>query len=130
MISDNTQIEEGLTFTPKFDDKGLIPVIAQDHQTGDILMLAYMNREALDRTLTSKEAVYWSRSRQSFWKKGETSGHVQKVRAILVDCDQDALILKIEQIGGSACHTGRWSCFYRSVDPCGEKSKLNFNKAE
>lgn len=97
-------------------------------------MLAYMNAEALAKTLESGEAVYWSRSRQSLWKKGETSGHTQKVREILVDCDQDALILKIDQVGGSACHTGRWSCFYRMIDRVSgdseENPKLQFKKAE
>lgn len=114
-MSHDPALEEGTVFSPTFDDKGLIPVIAQDYLSGDILMLAYMNQEALTRTLAEGEAVYWSRSRQSFWKKGETSGHIQKVREILTDCDQDALILKIEQIGNAACHTGRWSCFYRQV---------------
>lgn len=114
-MSTDTTAEERLAFTPKFDSNGLIPVIAQDHLSGDILMLAYMNAEALERTLAEGEAVYWSRSRQSFWKKGETSGHIQKVREILTDCDQDTLILKIEQAGGAACHTGRWSCFYRKI---------------
>lgn len=129
-MSHNSNIEEGLDFAPKFDANGLIPVIAQDHQSGDVLMLAYMNAEALQKTVESGEATYWSRSRQSFWKKGETSGHIQKVRDILVDCDQDAIILKIEQIGGSACHTGRWSCFYRSLFLHEQNLKLKFRKSE
>lgn len=123
-------IEDGIDFTPKFDAQGLIPAIAQDYLSGDVLMLAYMNEEALRKTIESGEAVYWSRSRQSFWKKGETSGHIQKVRDILVDCDQDALILKIEQIGGAACHTGRWSCFHRSVLTNAGNLKLKFTKSE
>lgn len=109
-------IEDTLSFTPKFDTNGLIPAIAQDHQTGEILMLAYMNAEALRETLKQNEAVYWSRSRNSLWKKGETSGHIQKVISIMVDCDQDALVLKIEQIGKKSCHTGARSCFYRQID--------------
>lgn len=107
--------DETLSFQPKFDEMGLIPAIAQDYKTGEILMLAYMNAESLELTRKGKEAVYWSRSRKALWKKGETSGHIQKVHQILVDCDQDALILKIEQIGNAACHTGRRGCFYRQL---------------
>ncbi len=129
-MSASVETEEGLTFTPKFDAQGLLPVIAQDWQTGTVLMLAYMNPEALAQTLVTREAVYWSRSRQSLWKKGETSGHIQKVKEILVDCDQDALILKIEQIGGSACHTGRESCFYRSLPNVDDSAALRFLKKE
>ena len=129
-MSANAQTEEGLAFTPKFDAQGLIPVIAQDWQTGSVLMLAYMNAESLALTLATREAVYWSRSRQSLWKKGETSGHIQKVKDILIDCDQDALILKIEQIGSSACHTGRESCCYRRLDLSGESAALRFLKKE
>ena len=129
-MSANAQTEEGLAFTPKFDAQGLIPVIAQDWHTGSVLMLAYMNAESLALTLATREAVYWSRSRQSLWKKGETSGHIQKVKDILIDCDQDALILKIEQIGSSACHTGRESCFYRRLDLSGESAALRFLKKE
>lgn len=110
------KIDETLEFLPKFDANGLIPAIAQDFLTGEILMLAYMNAEALQRSRDSGEAVYWSRSRNAFWKKGETSGHIQKIRQILVDCDQDALILKVEQVGNAACHTGRRSCFYREIN--------------
>lgn len=129
-MTQNSDIELGLEFTPAFNADGLIPVVAQDYLSGDILMLAYMNEEALRQTLDSGEAVYWSRSRRSLWKKGESSGHIQKVREILVDCDQDALILRIEQAGGSACHTGRWSCFYRSVTGTSENKKLKFRKSE
>lgn len=119
------KIDESLEFNPKFDDNGLIPAIAQDYKTGEILMLAYMNAESLEKTLTSREAVYWSRSRQSLWKKGETSGHIQKVHQILTDCDQDAIILKIQQLGNSACHTGRRSCFYREIEQTAS-DKLRF----
>ena len=129
-MSASAETEEGLAFIPKFDAQGLLPVIAQDWQTGTVLMLAYMNPEALAQTLVTREAVYWSRSRQSLWKKGETSGHIQKVKEILVDCDQDALILKIEQIGGSACHTGRESCFYRSLPNLDDSAALRFLKKE
>jgi phosphoribosyl-AMP cyclohydrolase len=96
----------------RFDEKGLIPAVAQDRKTGDVLMLAYMNRESLMRTLKSGNATYWSRSRQKLWLKGETSGHIQKVDSILIDCDEDTLILLINQTG-PACHTGERSCFYR-----------------
>lgn len=109
------EIEEGVGFSPKFDRDGLIPAIAIDAKTREPLMLAYMNEESLRRTLEIGEAVYWSRSRQEIWHKGATSGHVQKVLEILTDCDQDALILYVEQIGAGACHTGRGSCFYRRI---------------
>lgn len=109
-------IETSLTFTPQFDANGLIPAIAQDYRTGEILMLAYMNRESLQKTLETGEAVYWSRSRNALWKKGETSGHIQKIVSMAVDCDQDALILKIDQVGEKACHTGAKTCFYRQID--------------
>lgn len=120
----DTSIDETLSFEPKFDDKGLIAAIAQDYQTNEILMLAYMNKEALELTISSGEAVYWSRSRNMLWKKGETSGHNQKIYEILIDCDQDALILKVEQIGDKACHTGRRSCFYRRLET--DKNCLKF----
>ena len=92
---------------------GLMPVVVQDHETGEILMLAYMNRGAWLKTLETGKATYWSRSRQSLWLKGETSGHVQLVREVLLDCDADTLLLKVKQLGGAACHTGYRSCFYR-----------------
>ena len=97
----------------RFNDDGLIPVIAQDAGTGRVLMLAWMNREALKLTVEKKQAVYWSRSRGKLWHKGEESGHIQLVREIRFDCDEDVILLKVEQIGGIACHTGRESCFYR-----------------
>jgi len=102
---------------PDFDKgKGLLPAIVQDCQTGDILMLAYMNRDAWCKTLESGRATFWSRSRNALWIKGETSGHVQIVREIMIDCDADAILLKVEQLGGAACHTGYASCFYRRLD--------------
>lgn len=94
---------------------GLMPVIAQDVADGRVLMLAWMNREALRETVVCGEAVYWSRSRSRLWRKGETSGHVQKIRAIRLDCDNDALLLEVEQRGDIACHTGRRSCFYQQL---------------
>ncbi|WP_045857889.1 phosphoribosyl-AMP cyclohydrolase [Teredinibacter purpureus] len=98
-----------------WNEDGLVPAIAQDASSGDILMMAWMNRESLSLTAKEGVAVYWSRSRQQLWRKGETSGHTQKISAIKLDCDADALILSIEQIGGIACHTGRRSCFYRTL---------------
>jgi phosphoribosyl-AMP cyclohydrolase len=95
---------------------GLIPAIAQDAQTGEVLMLAYINEESWAETLKSGCATYYSRSRNQLWKKGESSGNVQKVKAILIDCDEDAVVFKIEQIGGAACHTGHRSCFYRRIE--------------
>ncbi|MEP1144750.1 MAG: phosphoribosyl-AMP cyclohydrolase [Henriciella sp.] len=101
---------------PKFNSDGLIAAIAQDAETNEILMLAWMNSEALSATLKSGRATYWSRSRQELWVKGETSGHTQAVVDVKVDCDQDAILLRVNQKGG-ACHTGRPSCFYRTIDP-------------
>lgn len=97
----------------RWDDKGLVPAIAQDVVTGCILMVAWMNREALALTAEKGEAVYWSRSRNRLWHKGEESGYIQKVREIRLDCDEDVIVLKVEQRGGIACHTGRQSCFYQ-----------------
>ncbi|WP_430233273.1 phosphoribosyl-AMP cyclohydrolase [Nitrosomonas communis] len=95
---------------------GLIPVIAQDEKSGKVLMVAWMNREAVKLTVETGEAVYWSRSRKKIWHKGEESGHVQKVKAIYLDCDEDVILLAIEQIGGIACHTGRQSCFFNKLE--------------
>ena len=117
-------IEEGAEFIPKFDDNGLITVVAQDSQTGQILMVAYMNRQALEMTIQTGYATYFSRSRQKLWKKGEQSGHVQKVEQILVDCDQDCLILKVAVDAGQ-CHVGYRSCFYRELKKNTDK-KLKF----
>jgi len=99
----------------QWDADGLLPAIAQDAESGKVLMFAYMNRAALAETLQTGIAVYWSRSRKRLWKKGEESGHFQKVRAIRTDCDGDALLLTIEQVGGIACHTGRQSCFFHEL---------------
>ncbi|MDA8420547.1 MAG: phosphoribosyl-AMP cyclohydrolase [Pseudomonadota bacterium] len=99
----------------RWDAAGLVPVIAQDHATGRVLMVAWMNREALAATVQEGRAVYWSRSRQRLWRKGEESGHVQTVRDIRLDCDSDAVLLSVEQAGGIACHTGRNSCFFQQL---------------
>ncbi len=111
-MSANEKIEEGVEFLPKFGQDGLITAIAQDARTSQILMVAYMNTEALDLTIQTGRATYYSRSRKKLWKKGEESGHVQKVEQILVDCDQDCLILKVTVDAGQ-CHVGYQSCFYR-----------------
>ena len=100
----------------QWDEHGLVPVIAQEAATGDILMFAWMNREALAKTVELGEAVYWSRSRKKLWHKGEESGHVQKVLEIRLDCDEDVVLLKVEQAGGIACHTGRHSCFFQKFE--------------
>ncbi|MES2500155.1 MAG: phosphoribosyl-AMP cyclohydrolase [Pseudomonadota bacterium] len=99
-----------------WDVNGLVPVIAQEHNTGKVLMFAWMNREALQLTSESKQAVYWSRSRNKLWCKGEESGHTQKVHEIRLDCDEDVILIKVEQIGGIACHTGRHNCFFKKLD--------------
>jgi phosphoribosyl-AMP cyclohydrolase len=113
---DKARLEEGEAFTPKFGDDGLIVCVTVEAATREILMVAYMNRLALDRTLDTGIAHYWSRSRQALWRKGDTSGQTQKVVSVSVDCDQDALMLAVEPGGdGKACHTGRKSCFYRRV---------------
>jgi phosphoribosyl-AMP cyclohydrolase len=109
------QIEEGLTLAPKYDADGLVTCVATDAKSGELLMVAHMNAEALKRTVESGEAWYYSRSRKALWKKGESSGHTQRVVEMRVDCDQDAVWIKVEQTGGGACHTGRRSCFYRVV---------------
>ena len=119
---DKKQIEEGTALAPKFDDRGLIPVVTTDVHTGQLLMQAWMNREALARTIELGEAVYWSRSRNELWHKGATSGHVQVVRELRVDCDQDSIWLRVEQHGGAACHVGYTSCFYRCV-PVGDEAR-------
>ncbi|MCE5972165.1 phosphoribosyl-AMP cyclohydrolase [Sinirhodobacter sp. WL0062] len=106
-----------MTFDPstlKYDANDLIPAIAQDHKTGEVLMMAWMNAESLSRTLETGQVTYWSRSRQSFWAKGESSGHVQKLVELRVDCDRDCLLMLVDQVG-PACHTNRRSCFYTAV---------------
>lgn len=99
-----------------WDADGLVPVIAQEHDTGDVVMFAWMNREALLLTAETRQAVYWSRSRHRLWRKGEESGHVQKIHEIRLDCDEDVILIKIEQVGGIACHTGRHSCFFKKLE--------------
>jgi len=103
----------------KWDEQGLVPAIAQDASSGEVLMFAWMNREALEKTAQLGEAVYWSRSRRKLWHKGEESGHTQKVVEIRTDCDNDVILLKIEQTGGIACHTGRRGCFFNKLDEQG-----------
>jgi phosphoribosyl-AMP cyclohydrolase len=109
------QVEEGRLFAPKFDADGLITCVVTDAWSAEVLMVAHMNPEALAQTIRSGEAWFYSRSRGKLWKKGETSGHVQRVVEMRVDCDQDAIWLRVEQIGAGACHTGRAGCFYRAV---------------
>ena len=121
------ELEEGSALTPKFDADGLVACVATDAGSGDVLMVAHMNAEALAKTIASGEAWYFSRSRRALWRKGETSGHTQRVVELRIDCDQDAVWIKVEQVAG-ACHTGRRSCFYRAV-PLGQKGgavKLEF----
>ena len=117
-------IEQGLVFAPKFDEHGLIPVMAMDAHSNEPLMLAYMNQESLKLTLELGEAVYWSRSRKELWHKGKTSGQIQRVVEISTDCDQDAIVLKVEQLGGGCCHTGENQCFYRTI-PFGKALAAN-----
>ena len=119
-MSTKQNLEENLEFAPKFDKNGLITAIAQDAQTSQVLMVAYMNKESLDITIESGYATYFSRSRQKLWKKGEESGHRQKVEQILIDCDQDCLILKVTVDAGQ-CHVGYQTCFYRALKPKTDK---------
>ena len=125
------ELEEGLGFTPKFDSDGLITAVVTDIKSGDVLMVAHMNAQALRNTIQTGEAWFYSRSRKKLWKKGESSGHVQRVIELRTDCDQDALWLKVEQEGPGACHTGRRSCFYRAV-PLGQTGTvtLEFRSAD
>jgi len=99
----------------KFDNAGLIPAIIQDYRTGEVLMLAYMNRESLRRTIKGKKTCFWSRSRKEYWVKGATSGCFQLVKSVAYDCDKDALLIRVRQLGGGACHTGNRSCFFRKI---------------
>jgi phosphoribosyl-AMP cyclohydrolase len=122
-------IEEGLQFQPKFDGSGLVTCVATDVITGDVLMVAHMNDEALRKTIASGEAWYFSRARNALWRKGETSGHVQRVVEMRMDCDQDAIWIRVEQTG-AACHTGRRSCFYRAVTAGEGGAKLSFVDAD
>ena len=126
------EVEEGRTLSPKFDANGLVTCVATDAKSGEVLMVAHMNAAALARTIETGEAWYFSRSRQALWRKGETSGHVQRVVEMRIDCDQDAVWIKVEQAGGAACHTGRRSCFYRAV-PLGARAgavTLEFRDAD
>ena len=111
---DSADVEEGTTLAPKFDRDGLVTCVAVDASTAEVLMVAHMNAEALSRTVETGEAWYYSRSRRELWRKGMTSGHVQRIVEMRVDCDQDVILIRVEQAGG-ACHTGRRSCFYRRV---------------
>jgi len=122
-------VEEGLVLRPKFDAAGLLTCVTTDARTGEVLMVAHMNDEALRKTIASGEAWYFSRSRASLWRKGESSGHVQHVVEMRVDCDQDAVWIRVDQTGGAACHTGRRSCFYRAV-ATGEGAELSFVNAD
>ena len=122
-------IEEGLTFQPRFDAAGLVTCVATDVATGKVLMVAHMNDEALRRTIASGEAWYFSRSRNALWRKGETSGQTQRVVEMRLDCDQDAVWIRVEQTG-AACHTGRRSCFYRQVSAGEGGAQLSFVDAE
>jgi phosphoribosyl-AMP cyclohydrolase len=127
--ADSHDIEEGLTLQLKFDASGLATCVATDAATGDVLMVAHMNDEALRKTIESGEAWYFSRSRNALWRKGETSGHVQRVVEMRLDCDQDAIWIRVEQTG-AACHTGRRSCFYRKVDKGEGGARLSFVDAD
>jgi len=123
------EIEDGLEFRPRFDASGLVTCVATDAATGEVLMVAHMNDEALRKTIASGEAWYFSRSRKSLWRKGETSGQVQRVVEMRMDCDQDAVWIRVEQTG-AACHTGRRSCFYRKVTAGEGGPQLSFVDAD
>jgi phosphoribosyl-AMP cyclohydrolase len=127
--ADINDIEEGLTFRPKFDATGIVTCVATDAGSGEVLMVAHMNDEALRKTIASGEAWYFSRSRKALWRKGETSGQTQRVVEMRLDCDQDAVWIRVEQ-AGAACHTGRRSCFYRKVEPGEDGPRLSFVDAE
>ena len=128
MSDKSSEIEEGTAFRPKFDANGLITAVVTDAASGELLMVAHMDAEALRRTVETGDAWYYSRSRQQLWRKGETSGHGQRVVELRVDCDQDSVWLKVEQQGAGACHTGRRSCFYRAV-PLGKSgASLQFRE--
>lgn len=118
--------DETTILSPKYDAHGLVAAIAQDSTTHEVLMLAWMNAEALEQTLTTGQAHYWSRSRGELWHKGATSGAIQHVHEIRIDCDQDAIVLMVTQDGAGACHTGRASCFYRRITKDGESARLTF----
>jgi phosphoribosyl-AMP cyclohydrolase len=117
------EVEEGRALAPKFDADGLVTCVVTDARSGDVLMVAHMNAEALRQTIATGQAWYFSRSRQTLWRKGESSGHAQRVVEMRIDCDQDAIWIKVEQEGAGACHTGRRSCFYRAV-PLGKSGAV------
>ena len=127
--ADSREREEGLAFSPKFDASGLVTCVATDAATGSVLMVAHMNEEALCKTIASGEAWYFSRSRNALWRKGETSGQSQRVVEMRMDCDQDAVWIRVEQVG-AACHTGRKSCFYRKVEGADGGARLALVGAE
>jgi phosphoribosyl-AMP cyclohydrolase len=127
--ADPNDREEGLAFQPKFDASGLLTCVATDAATGDVLMVAHMNDEALRKTIAGGEAWYFSRSRKRLWRKGESSGHTQRVVEMRMDCDQDAIWIRVEQ-QGAACHTGRQSCFYRAVTAGDGGTQLSFVDAD
>ena len=118
----SNDIETTTRFNPRFNADGLIPAVAQDADTGRVLMLAYINSESWERTLKTGQAHYWSRSRKQLWHKGGTSGNVQRIKEIFVDCDNDTVLFRVEQVGGAACHTGFESCFHKKVDSTGKVS--------
>jgi len=124
-VSAESRIEKGTEFLPQFDRDGLVPAIAQDFKTGQVLMVGYMNRQALQETIRTGYGTYYSRSRGELWKKGQQSGHTQRVRQILIDCDQDCILLKVEVDAGQ-CHVGYYSCFYRAVKTDKGLHKLEF----
>ena len=127
--ADTNEREEGLAFQPKFDASGLVTCVATDAATGDVLMVAHMNDEALRKTIASGDAWYFSRSRNALWRKGETSGQTQRVVEMRLDCDQDAVWIRVEQVG-AACHTGRHSCFYRKIEAADGGARLSFVDAD
>ena len=126
------QVEESTELAPKFDEKGLIPVVTTDFSSGEVLMQGYMNEEAFKKTISLGEAVYFSRSRQALWHKGKTSGLIQKIKEIRIDDDQDCVWLRVDVKGGASCHVGYRSCFYRSIPLGNDKSKvvLKFEESE
>jgi len=130
MTSDSADREGGLALLPRFDAAGLVTCVTTDASSGEVLMVAHMNEEALRKTIDTGEAWYFSRSRGRLWRKGESSGHVQRVVEMRVDCDQDAVWIRVDQAGGAACHTGRRSCFYRAVRAEAGEPRLAFVDSE
>jgi phosphoribosyl-AMP cyclohydrolase len=128
-MTSTADIEEGTAFVPKYDADGLITTVVTDLQSGELLMVAHMNAQALSKTIETGEAWYFSRSRRALWRKGESSGHTQRVVEMRMDCDQDAIWIRVEQFG-AACHTGRHSCFYRKIDGVDGDTRLSFVDAD